>query len=290
MPRQKELWGFFVKISFQGELGSYSHQACCEAFPDAEPFPCPTFEGAMEKVKGGESKYAIIPVENSTYGRIADIYYLLPESGLFIIKEHFLRVHINLLALPGVSIQEVKSAMSHSVLLGQCRKFLSEHNIKGISGVDTAGSAKLVSEKQDRTKAALASSLAGQIYGLQSLGEGVEDMSNNTTRFLVMSNDAEENNTDEFKQYMTTIIFQVRNIPAALYKAMGGFATNGVNMVKLESYMVAGTFTSTQFYADIEGHPDEESVKRALAELEYFTSMFKILGVYEADSFRKNEI
>ena len=286
MARQKELWGFFVKISFQGELGSYSHQACCEAFPDAQPLPCPTFEGAMEKAKGGESKYAIIPVENSTYGRIADIYYLLPESGLFIIKEHFLRVHINLLALPGVSIREVKLAMSHSVLLGQCRKFLAKNNIKGVSGVDTAGSAKLVSQSQDRTKAALASPLAGQIYGLESLVEEVEDMSNNTTRFLVMSNNSEENNITDKKQFMTTIIFQVRNIPAALYKAMGGFATNGVNMVKLESYMVAGSFTSTQFYADLEGHPDEESVNRALSELKYFTSMVKILGVYEADSFR----
>ncbi len=274
-----------MKISFQGELGSYSHQACCEAFSDAEPLPCKTFEAAVESVKELKSKYAIIPVENSTYGRIADIYYLLPESGLFIIKEHFLRVRINLLALPGVSIGEVKSAMSHSVLLGQCRKFLSENNISGVSAVDTAGSAKLVSENQDRTKAALASPLAGKIYGLEAIGKEVEDMSNNTTRFLVMSNNNEKT-ISEAKQYMTTIIFQVRNIPAALYKAMGGFATNGVNMVKLESYMVAGTFTSTQFYADIEGHPDEKSVKMALDELRYFTSMVKIIGVYEADSYR----
>ena len=277
-----------MKISFQGELGSYSHQACCEAFPKVEPLPCPTFEGAMEKVKVREAKYAVIPVENSTYGRVADIHYLLPESGLFIVKEHFLRVHINLLALPGVSIREVKTAMSHAVLLGQCRKFLSKYKIKAVSAVDTAGSAKIISQDNDRTKAALASSLAGQIYGLEALGEEIEDMNNNTTRFLVMSNEAEETSFSDSRLYMTTIIFQVRNLPAALYKAMGGFATNGVNMVKLESYMVAGSFTSTQFYADIEGHPDEEPVSRALDELKYFTSMVKILGVYEADGFRKH--
>ena len=276
-----------MKISFQGELGSYSHQACCEAFPEAEPLPCSTFEGAMERVKVHEAKYAITPVENSTYGRVADSYHLLPKSGLFIIKEHFLRVNINLLALPGVAIEEIRSAMSHSVLLGQCRNFLLKHRIRAVSAVDTAGSAKIVAQKKDRTIAALASPLAGQIYGLEVLGQEVEDMDNNTTRFLVMSNKVDEDNMFESQQYMTTIIFQVRNIPAALYKAMGGFATNSVNMVKLESYMVEGTFTSTQFYADLEGHPDDESVKRALEELKYFTSMFKILGVYVADSFRQ---
>ena len=275
-----------MKISFQGELGSYSHQACGEAFPDAQPLPCSTFEAAMAKVKSCESKYAIIPVENSTYGRVADIYYLLPKTGLFIVKEHFLRVHINLLALPGVAISEVRKAMSHSVLLGQCEKFLRKHNITAISGVDTAGSAKLVSQNNDRTIAALASPLAGRIYGLETIKEAIEDMNNNTTRFLVMSKDAEKIDLSKSKQYMTTIVFQVRNIPAALYKAMGGFATNGVNLVKLESYMVAGSFTSTQFYADIEGHPDQEPVQRALDELNYFTSMVEILGVYGADSFR----
>ena len=275
-----------MKISFQGELGSYSHQACGEAFPDAHPVPCTTFAAAMEKVKSAESKYAIIPVENSTYGRVADIYYLLPKTGLFIVKEHFLRVHINLLALPGVDISEVRSAMSHSVLLGQCEKFLLKHNITAISGIDTAGSAKLVSQNNDRTKAALASPLAGKIYGLEALGEKIEDMNNNTTRFLVMSKGPEKMSLYDSKHYMTTIIFQVRNIPAALYKAMGGFATNGVNLVKLESYMVAGSFTSTQFYADIEGHPDEEPVQRALEELKYFTSMVTVLGVYPADTFR----
>ncbi|MAI97347.1 MAG: prephenate dehydratase [Rhodobacteraceae bacterium] len=275
-----------MKISFQGELGSYSHQACGEAFPDAQPLPCSTFEAAMAKVKNCESKYAIIPVENSTYGRVADIYYLLPNTGLFIVKEHFLRVHINLLALPGVAISEVRKAMSHSVLLGQCEKFLRKHNIAAISGVDTAGSAKLVSQNNDRTIAALASPLAGRIYGLETIKEEIEDMKNNTTRFLVMSKDVEKIDLSKSKQYMTTIVFQVRNIPAALYKAMGGFATNGVNLVKLESYMVAGSFTSTQFYADIEGHPDQEPVQRALDELNYFTSMVEILGVYGADSFR----
>ena len=285
--RQIEQKGFFLKISFQGELGSYSHQACSEAFPNAIPLPCSTFESAMDQVKEGYSKYAIIPVENSTYGRVADAYYLLPKSGLFIIKEHFLRVHINLLALPGVSLNEIKTAMSHSVLLGQCRKFLSQNNIKSISGVDTAGSAKIVSESNDRSQSALASPLAGKIYGLDALGIEIEDMKNNTTRFLIMSNTKEKVDLGKKTKFMTTIIFQVKNIPAALYKAMGGFATNNVNMVKLESYMISGSFTSTQFYADIEGHPDEEKVKRAFDELMFFTTTFKILGVYESDAFRK---
>ena len=276
-----------MQISFQGELGSYSHQACSEAFPDAVPLPCSTFETAMDQVKEGNSEYAIIPVENSTYGRVADAYYLLPNSGLFIIKEHFLRVHINLLALPGVSLSEIKTAMRHSVLLGQCRRFLNKHKIKSLSGIDTAGSAKIVSESNDRSKSALASPLAGEIYGLDSLGVEIEDMKNNTTRFLIMSNKKKNVHFEKNKKFMTTIVFQVKNIPAALYKAMGGFATNNVNMVKLESYMVSGTFTSTQFYADIEGHPDEEKVKRALDELVFFTSFFKILGVYECHNFRK---
>ena len=276
-----------MQISFQGELGSYSHQACSEAFPDAVPLPCSTFETAMDQVKEGNSEYAIIPVENSTYGRVADAYYLLPNSGLYIIKEHFLRVHINLLALPGVSLSEIKTAMSHSVLLGQCRRFLNKHKIKSLSGIDTAGSAKIVSESNDRSKSALASPLAGEIYGLDSLGVEIEDMKNNTTRFLIMSNKKENIDFVKNIKFMTTIVFQVKNIPAALYKAMGGFATNNVNMVKLESYMVSGSFTSTQFYADIEGHPDEENVKRALDELVFFTSVFKILGVYECHKFRK---
>ena len=276
-----------MQISFQGELGSYSHQACSEAFPDAVPLPCSTFETAMDQVKEGNSEYAIIPVENSTYGRVADAYYLLPYSGLYIIKEHFLRVHINLLALPGVSLSDIKTAMRHPVLLGQCRRFLNKHKIKSLSGIDTAGSAKIVSESNDRSKSALASPLAGEIYGLDTLGVEIEDMKNNTTRFLIMSNKKKNVLFEKNKKFMTTIVFQVKNIPAALYKAMGGFATNNVNMVKLESYMVSGTFTSTQFYADIEGHPDEEKVKRALDELTFFTSVFKILGVYECHNFRK---
>ena len=177
--------------------------------------------------------------------------------------------------------------MSHSVLLGQCRRFLNKHKIKSLSGIDTAGSAKIVSESNDRSKSALASPLAGEIYGLDSLGVEIEDMKNNTTRFLIMSNKKENIDFVKNIKFMTTIVFQVKNIPAALYKAMGGFATNNVNMVKLESYMVSGSFTSTQFYADIEGHPDEENVKRALDELVFFTSVFKILGVYECHKFRK---
>ena len=278
-----------MKISFQGELGSYSHEACCEIFPEAEYLPCVSFEETIEKVQQRIANQAVIPVENSTYGRVSDIYYLLPNSELFIVKEHFLRVKIDLLGLPGVSTKDITRAMSHSVLLGQCSKFLKKRNIKAISALDTAGSAKLVAAEKDRSLAALASPLAGKIYGLDSLEIQVEDMSNNTTRFLVMSKSKSNEFCSAGKNYMTTIVFQVRNIPAALYKAMGGFATNGVNLVKLESYMVAGTFTSTQFYADLEGHPESSKVKGALEELEYFSSMVKIIGIYEADSFRKND-
>lgn len=276
-----------MKISFQGELGSYSHQACCEVFHKPTAVPCPTFQEAMNLVKSGKSDLALLPVENSTYGRVADMYHLLPGSGLYIVQEHFLRVHINLLALPGSKLSDIKSAISHTVLLGQCQKFLSEHSIVGIPSADTAGSAKLVAAQKDTSLAALASPLAGKIYGLEPISSKIEDMSNNTTRFLIMGNSLEKDilkKTDE--KFMTTIIFQVKNIPAALYKAMGGFATNGVNMVKLESYMVAGSFRSTQFYADIEGSPDEEPVARALEELKFYTSMLKILGVYKCNQFR----
>jgi len=262
-------------------LGAYSHQACFEAYPDAGVVPCNTFQGAIEAVRSSAADLAMLPVENSTYGRVADIHQLLPDSGLHIIGEHYVRVHINLLAVPGAGIADIKSAMSHTVLLGQCRSFLKEHKIEPVTGVDTAGSAEIVAEMAEPTQAALASELAGEIYGLDVIAKHIEDQSNNTTRFLVMSPDPAhaEMNGDETK---TSFVFRVRNIPAALYKAMGGFATNGVNMVKLESYMVDGSFTATQFYADIIGHPDEPAVQRAMEELGYFTSHLEILGVYKA--------
>lgn len=274
------------KISFQGELGAYSHQACRQARPNMEVVPCHTFEDAIEALRSGAVDLAMLPVENSTYGRVADIHRLLPESGLHIIDESFVRVHINLLAVKGTKLSQVKSAITHTVLIPQCRSFLEKHGIKPVTGADTAGSAKLVAQNGDPSQAALASELAGEIYGLDVLGRHIEDQSNNTTRFLVMSREPRQDRPKDATM-MTSFVFRVRNIPAALYKAMGGFATNGVNMVKLESYMVGGSFTATQFYADIDGHPDDPGVKRAMEELAYFTSYVKILGVYPADPERR---
>ena len=273
------------RIAFQGELGAYSHQACHETYPELEALPCRTFEDAIEAVRSGKAELAMLPVENSTFGRVADIHHLLPDSGLHIIGEAFVRVHINLLALPGTTLADVKSAMSHTMLLGQCREYLKQHGITRVTGADTAGSAHHVAEAGDSTMAALASELAGEIYGLDVLARHIEDEGNNTTRFLVMSKTPDHSRRGD-DGMMTTFVFQVRNIPAALYKAMGGFATNGVNMTKLESYMVGGSFSATQFYADIEGHPDDPGVKLALEELDYFTSEITMLGVYPADSNR----
>ncbi|TMM52897.1 prephenate dehydratase [Sulfitobacter sabulilitoris] len=270
-----------ARIAFQGELGAYSHEACRTARPDMSPVPCATFEDAIDAVRRGDAELAMLPVENSTYGRVADIHSLLPQSGLHIIEEAFVRVHINLLALPGTAIADVKSAMSHTVLLGQCKSFLAGHGIKRVTGADTAGSAKDVAALGDPSMAALASELAGEIYGLDVLARHIEDQGNNTTRFLLMSPQADHTRRGAHGM-ITSFVFEVRNIPAALYKAMGGFATNGVNMTKLESYMVGGSFTATQFYADIEGHPEDPPVRRALEELDYFTNMIEILGVYPA--------
>lgn len=272
-------------ISFQGELGAYSHQACCEVFPGDTPLPCHSFEGAIAAVKEGRADFAMLPVENSTYGRVADIHALLPESGLHIVGEHFVRVHVNLFGVKGATLADIKSAMSHTVLLGQSRGFLAEHGIKPVTGADTAGSAKHVAEAGDTSMGALSSELAGKLYGLDLLARHIEDNAHNTTRFLVTApKPIEVSNTGKM---ITTLIFEVRNLPAALYKAMGGFATNSVNMIKLESYMVDGNFTATQFYADIEGHPDDAAVQRALEELAYFTNSMRILGTYPASSFRE---
>ncbi len=274
------------RIAFQGEPGAYSHQACRAARPGMEAVPCRTFEDAIDMVRSGEADLGMLPVENSTYGRVADIHSLMPDSGLHIIDEAFVRVHINLLALPGTRLEDVEQAMSHTMLLGQCKKFLARHGIHRVTGADTAGSARHVAELGDPKLAALASELAGEIYGLDVLARHIEDQGNNTTRFLIMSRDADYSPRGDHGM-ITSFVFQVRNIPAALYKAMGGFATNGVNMTKLESYMVGGTFTATQFYADIEGHPEDPAVQRALEELDYFTTEMKILGVYPADPGRQ---
>lgn len=273
------------KISFQGELGAYSHQACIQAKPNYEAIPCSTFEAAMERVRLKEADLAMLPIENSTYGRVSDIHRLLPDSQLHIVGEVFVRVRISLLGVKGAKLSEVKSAVSHSVLLGQCRNFLTNQKIEPIAGADTAGSARYISELDDSSKAALASELAGKIYGLSVLAKDIEDNDNNTTRFLIMSKTPGEQKKIE-QGMMTSFVFRVKNIPAALFKAMGGFATNGVNMTKLESYMVDGDFTATQFYADIEGHPDDKNVSLAFEELSFFTSEIKILGSYKADSKR----
>ncbi len=273
------------RIAFQGEPGAYSHEACRQARPGMEVLPCRTFEDAIDAVRRGEAALAMLPVENSTYGRVADMHRLLPESGLHIVDEAFVRVHINLLAVPGTPLSAVKAAMSHTVLLGQCRGFLRDHGIRAVTGADTAGSARAVAERGDPALAALASELAGEIHGLEVLARHIEDQSNNTTRFVVMAREADTRRRGSGRM-LTSFMFTVRNIPAALYKALGGFATNGVNMTKLESYMVGGSFTATRFLADIEGHPDDPAVARAFEELQFFTTAFAILGVYPADPAR----
>jgi len=273
-----------ARIAFQGEPGAYSHEACRDARPDFESMPCRTFEDVFDAVRDGTAELGMLPVENSTYGRVADIHHLMPESGLHIVDEAFVRVRINLLATPGAQLGDVTHAMSHTMLLGQCRDFLGQHGIHRVTGADTAGSAKHVATEARKDLAALASELAGEIYGLNVLARHIEDNDSNTTRFLVMAREA--NFDRRSNKMLTSFVFRVRNIPAALYKAMGGFATNGVNMTKLESYMVGGQFTATQFYADIEGHPEDPNVKLALEELEYFTSHIRILGVYPQDHDR----
>lgn len=267
------------KIAFQGELGAYGHQACREARPDMEPLPCRTFEDAIEAVRKGEADLGMIAVENSTYGRVADVHHLLPDSGLHIVDEAFVRVHINLLGLPGARLEDIRTAKSHPVLLGQCRDFMRSHNIIPVTGPDTAGSAKQVSEAAELAQGALASELAAEYYGLRILAREIEDHNRNTTRFVIMAREPDFNRRGK-GPIMTAFVFRVRNIPAALYKALGGFATNGVNMTKLESYMVGGHFTATQFYAEIEGHPDDRNVQLAMDELHFFTDNIRLLGVF----------
>ncbi len=273
------------KIAIQGELGSYSHEACRNARHNMEVLPCRNFEDAIEAVRSGAADEAMLPVENSTYGRVADIHRLLPHSGLHIVEEAFVRVHINLLGVPGARLEDIREAKSHLVLLPQCGQFLRKHDIVGRVSPDNARAARDVAEEGDKHVAALASELAGEIYGLDVLARHIEDNGDNTTRFLIMSR-APDYSRRGAHGMITSFVFQVRNIPAALYKAMGGFATNGINMTKLESYMVDGSFTATQFYADIEGHPEDENVKLAMDELAYFTTNVEILGVYPADNGR----
>ena len=275
-------------ISFQGERGAFSHQACSEVYPDLEPLPCPTFEEAIAAVRENRAKLAMLPVENSLYGRVADIHHLLPESGLYIIGEHFLPIRMQLLGLPDASLEDIKTAQSLNVALGQVRSFLNSNGIRAVAGPDTAGSARQISEAGDKSAAAIASTLAGETYGLKVIAANIEDAAHNTTRFLVASRERIE--AEPGADAMTTFVFRVKNLPASLYKALGGFATNGVNMVRLESYMLGGSFTATQFVADIDGHPEQPHVARALEELSYFTDNIKILGVYPPHSFRRKAV
>ena len=274
-----------VKIAFQGELGAYGHQACLEARPGMDPLPCPTFEDALEAVRDGRADFGMIGVENSTYGRVADVHLLLPDSGLHIVDEAFVRVHINVLAVPGAQLSDLKRVRSMSILLGQARGFIKQHKLATLNWSDNAAAARDVAALADKSEGALASEIAGKIYGLDVLARHIEDHDRNTTRFLIMSRTPDATRRGD-KGMMTSFVFRVRNIPAALYKAMGGFATNGVNMTKLESYMVGGAFTATQFYAEIEGHPEDANVALALEELAYFTEMVTVLGVYPAAARR----
>ncbi|MCF6120113.1 prephenate dehydratase [Mesorhizobium muleiense] len=275
------------RIAFQGEPGANSDTACRNMFPDMEPLPCPTFEDAFNAVETGKADLAMIPIENTIAGRVADIHHLLPESKLHIVGEYFLPIHFQLMVLPGVRRDEIKTVHSHIHALGQCRKYIRKNGWKPVVAGDTAGAAKLVAELKDRTMAALAPALASTLYGLDIIEQNVEDTDSNVTRFVVLTRNRQwaERPSSETRM-MTTFIFRVRNVPAALYKAMGGFATNGINMTKLESYQL-GAFTATLFYADIEGHPDDPLVKLALDELAFFSREMRILGVYPASQSRE---
>jgi len=273
------------RIVYQGEPGANSHLACREAFPDMEAVACPTFEDALQAVKAGDARLAMIPIENSVAGRVADIHHLLPAADLYIVGEHFLRVRHQLMAAEGASLQTIKRVLSHTQALGQCRRKLIELGLKPVPEADTAGSARMVAEANDSSLAAIASSLAAEIYGLNILVPDCEDEMHNTTRFVVLSAEADDAEIED-GPVITTFIFRVRNVPAALYKALGGFATNGVNMTKLESYQLEGTFNATMFYADIEGHPAERLVRLALEELSFFSSEKKVLGTYRASPYR----
>ena len=273
------------RIAFQGEPGANSHLAARDAYPRMEALACPTFEDALAAVKSGGAKLAMIPIENSVAGRVADIHHLLPDSGLYIVAEHFERVRHQLLTLPGVKLSGLKTVHSHIMALGQCRNAIRALKLKPVVEADTAGAARHLRETGDRTAAVIASKLAAEIYGLKVARADIEDAEHNTTRFVVLAAKPERVRASD-GPVVTSFVFRVRNVPAALYKALGGFATNGVNMTKLESYQLEGSFNATMFYADIEGHPDERPVKLAMEELAFFTSEVTVLGTYKASPFR----
>jgi prephenate dehydratase len=271
-------------IAFQGEPGAYSHIACRSAYPGMLPLPCATFEDTFSAVREGRARFAMIPIDNSVAGRVADVHHLMPYAGLHIIGEHYERICHHLLAVPGASLDTITTVKSHVHALGQCRNLIRQLGLKVIVGVDTAGAAAEVAAKGDPTLAAIASELAAESYGLVSLQANIEDAAHNTTRFVVLAREAMEPNPNQ--PCVTTFVFRVRNVPAALYKALGGFSTNGVNITKLESYLVGGEFVAAQFYMDVEGHPSQRSLRLALEELDFFSHEVRILGVYPQHPFR----
>lgn len=275
------------KIAFQGELGAYSHLACIEAAPDHNPVACRTFESAMEQVNASECHLAMIPIENSVAGRVADIHYLLGGYDLKIYSEHFQEINHQLMVKPGASLDTIKNVRSHSMAIGQCNTAIKKYNLDVIIMADTAGSAKFISEQGTMEDSAIASTLAADTYGLDIVDTNIQDMKNNTTRFLIMSKELQQERNENLS-YLTSCIFEVKSVPSALYKALGGFATNGVNLTKLESFIVDGDFNKAQFYIDLDGHAEDQSVKGALEELSFYTEKLKVLGVYPKHSYRNN--
>lgn len=274
-----------TRIAYQGEPGSNSDAACRAVYPELTAVPCPTFEDVFAAMAEGDVDLAMIPVENSIAGRVADIHHLLPESDLHIVGEYFMPIHFQLMTVPGARLEDITVVRSHAHALGQCRRLIREHGWRAIVADDTAGAAREVAQADDPTVAALAPRLAAELYGLQIMAEDVEDEHHNTTRFLVLSREPADAPVGN-GPVITTFVFRVRNVPAALYKAMGGFATNGVNMTKLESYQLGGTFFATQFYADVEGHPQDRPLSLAFEELAFFSAYLRVLGTYPASPFR----
>lgn len=276
------------KIAFQGAFGANSDVACRLVFPDCETVPCFGFDDAFFAVRDGEADMAMIPVENSLAGRVADVHHLLPEGGLHIIGEHYQPIKHHLLAIKGAKLSDIKRVESHAHALAQCRNWIRAHHIQPLIHADTAGAAEEIARRGDTSVAAIATKLAGEIYGLESLASDIADEAKNTTRFLILSREAQEAAPEG--DCITTLVFRVRSVPAALYKALGGFATNGVNITKLESYLVGGNFTAAQFYVDVEGHPEQTPLRLALEELAFFAHEVRILGVYPANPFRRSQL
>jgi prephenate dehydratase len=274
------------RITFQGELGANGHEACMAAFPDYDPVPNATFEEAFDAIRTGDCQLGMIPVENSIAGRVADVHHLLPSSGLRIIGERFKPIHFQLMVNPGVKLEDVRTVSSMAIALAQCRRTLRQMKLKTEAVGDTAGAARMLSQNPDPTRAAISPALAAQIYGLEILARDIEDEHHNTTRFLIMTAEKDPPPPAFTAPCITSFTFRVRNLPAALYKALGGFATNGVNISKLESYMENGAWSATFFYAEVDGRPEDRSLARAFEELQFFCEKFEVLGVYPADPFR----